>query len=212
MNLPSQHAGKAAQAVQRVQSNGLSIGSPRSSPERAASARATPAPLGGGTASTHTLPAAALGAESRHNPWSSVRMRHFVSALLVAAICGCASSNVREVQGPDGTRLKTVKCSADSHKCLEQAALSCPEAGTYRVLASESHAGGLLADLMPGPVTWYGMTYVCGQPDGKLPDFKFGGQQYIPPAVVVQPVTPAPRPTTTTCTALGGGMVTCTSN
>jgi hypothetical protein len=28
---------------------------------------------------------------------------------------------------------------------------------------------------MPGPVTWYSMTYQCGPSDGKMPAFAFRG-------------------------------------
>jgi hypothetical protein len=41
------------------------------------------------------------------------------------------------------------------------------EEARIKILNSESHAGGLLADILPGPVTWYTMTYVCGASDGK---------------------------------------------
>jgi hypothetical protein len=34
--------------------------------------------------------------------------------------------------------------------------------------ASHNHAGGLLADILPGPVTWYAMSYTCGPSDGRL--------------------------------------------
>jgi hypothetical protein len=65
--------------------------------------------------------------------------------------------------------------------------------GSYQVLDSESHAGGLVADALAGPVTWYGMTYVCGKSDGRLPSFPFRGQQYLPAA----------RPIVTNCQSFG---------
>src|SRR5262249_2062852 len=49
----------------------------------------------------------------------------------------------------------------------EQATRDCG-GGPYQILDSESHAGGLLADILPGPVTWYTMSYVCGPSDGKI--------------------------------------------
>lgn len=51
------------------------------------------------------------------------------------------------------------------------------------MLDSESHAGGLVADVLPGPVTWYGMTFACGPSDGRMPSFAFRGQTYRPPTV-----------------------------
>ena len=72
-----------------------------------------------------------------------------------------------------------MKCNVDLGKCFSQATSIC--GGSYQVVDSESHAGGTLADIFPGPVTWYGMTYVCGPSDGKYPNFPFQGQRYSAP-------------------------------
>src|SRR5262249_49811868 len=40
--------------------------------------------------------------------------------------------------------------------------------------------GGLLIDAIPGPVTWYTMTYTCGPSDGRLADFPFQGPRFNP--------------------------------
>lgn len=123
-------------------------------------------------------------------------------------LMGCGTQGAREFRAPDGSNVKSVKCTSDPHKCYESAAQSCPDGGTYRVVSSESHAGGMLADLIPGPVTWYGMTYVCGPSDGRMPDFKFQGSTYVAPPVVMQPSPARVRPSTTTCNTYGG-TVTC---
>jgi hypothetical protein len=139
----------------------------------------------------------------------------FYAILLTLILTGCATTGVTEFAGPDGTKSKAVKCNQDPNKCFVAATQSCPE-GAYRVVSSESHAGGLLADVFAGPVTWYGMTYVCGPSDGKMPDFAFRGQRYTPPPVVMtQPVVtrPAPAPAafrTTNCTQMGNS-VNCSS-
>ncbi len=129
---------------------------------------------------------------------------HYLLRLAVTTVVlgGCASAPA-EFQAPDGTKLKMVKCSSDKQECFVAASQSCAAGGTYRVISSESHAGGLLADVMPGPVTWYGMTYACGPSDGKMPDFKFQGQQYVAPQPSAQQA-----PTTTTCNSFGS-TVTC---
>jgi hypothetical protein len=121
-------------------------------------------------------------------------MRPLLLVPLLAALTGCAAT-VKEFRAPDGSAVKTVKCSSDSAKCFAAASESCPDGGTYRVLGSASRAGGLAADLIPGPITWYYMSYVCGPSDGTMPDFPFTGSQYVPPAY-----TP---PTTTRCTTIG---------
>ncbi len=101
---------------------------------------------------------------------------------LVFMFSGCASTS-SSFSAPDGSTYKTIKCSQNSTECLQKASESCPS-GVYKVISSESHAGGVVADVFPGPVTWYSITYKCGPSDGKMPAFPFTGQQYTPPATV----------------------------
>lgn len=133
-----------------------------------------------------------------------------ISLAVAALLAGCATASVKEYQAPDGTAIKTVKCTSDSSKCFELASRSCPSDGSYRVISSESHAGGLVADILPGPVTWYSMTYSCGQSDGKMPDFKFTGERYTPSVAPdtpsVAPVTVKQSPTMTYCSTIGNTM------
>ena len=132
-------------------------------------------------------------------------MRAHLLLALGSLLAGCATTSTSQFQAPDGTMVQTVKCSADPSKCFALASQSCPNGGTYRVLASESHAGGLLADILPGPVTWYSMTYACGASDGRMPEFKFVGQQYTPPPPPSQVIIKQ-RPTTTNCTQIGNSV------
>lgn len=134
-------------------------------------------------------------------------MRIYLTVLLLAVVTGCGTQTVKQYKAPDGTAIKAVKCTTDSAKCFALASQSCPNGGTYRVISSDSHAGGLLADLFPGPVTWYSMTYSCGPSDGRMPDFSFAGQQYVPPPA---PIVVKQKPTTTTCNPIGNS-VTCRS-
>jgi len=138
-------------------------------------------------------------------------LRHqAVVLVLLAVLSACATTTVTEFQAPDGTTLKTVKCTSDPAKCYAQASQSCPDRGTYRVVASESHAGGIAADILPGPVTWYSMTFACGPSDGRLPNFAWQGPQYTPPPSAPAPVLIQQKPTTTNCTRIGSS-VSCTS-
>ena len=116
-----------------------------------------------------------------------------VKIILIYALMmlfGCASTSLKEYKSPDGLSIKSVKCKSEKTKCFEQATQSCPGEGSYRILASESHAGGLVADIMPGPVTWYSMTFECGPSDGKMPDFKFTGERYTPSTPRSEPPAP----------------------
>ena len=130
-------------------------------------------------------------------------MTKYTLMLLLVALSGCATTSIKEYQAPDGTAIKTVKCTSDPAKCFALATASCQTDGKYRVLTSESHAGGIGADLIPGPITWYSMTYACGISDGKMPDFKFAGQQYTPIDLAPPPLTMRQQPTTTNCTKIG---------
>jgi hypothetical protein len=111
-----------------------------------------------------------------------------------------AAQEVTSFVGPSGRTVHQVKCKQSPQACYQAANRACQ--GPYQVLDSESHAGGLLADLFPGPVTWYGMTFSCGQSDGRLPKFTFRGQPFTPPA--------RRAPSMTNC-QMFGGTVTCQS-
>src|SRR5215467_9576146 len=92
----------------------------------------------------------------------SVGMTCFVAAALFS---GCCSAQT--IVGPSGKPIHRAKCSQSPMGCYEQATRDC-RGGSYQILDSESHPGGLLADILPGPVTWYTMSYVCGPSDGKI--------------------------------------------
>lgn len=74
-------------------------------------------------------------------------------SILAAAIflSGCF-----EVQAQ---RINSVKCNIDFNKCLETIRSVC--GGNYKVHDRGTHMGGLLADILPGPVVWFTATYSC---------------------------------------------------
>jgi hypothetical protein len=112
----------------------------------------------------------------------------YVSFVVLTSIylTGCGAGNVKKAIGPDGSEIFSTKCKSDTAECFSTAGKTCD--GSYKVLSSESHAGGVLADLLPGPVTWYGMTYVCGEVSDVLPDFPFRGPEYKPSRTVCSKV------------------------
>jgi len=83
-------------------------------------------------------------------------VRNLTAIGIAALLTGCASTGIEEVRGPSGAAMKSVKCVSDSGKCMAAASESCGN-GPYQVLDSSSNAGGVFADLLPGPVTWYRM-------------------------------------------------------
>lgn len=131
--------------------------------------------------------------------------RFFVVFACAAALSGCVSSSSEDIQGPSGATVHQAKCTGNSNGCLKTASQICK--GPYQVLDSSSNAGGVIADIMPGPVTWYRMSFQCGKSDGRMPTFAFRGQSYRPPPVVYSQPS---APTVTNCSTYAGS-VTCRS-
>jgi hypothetical protein len=136
--------------------------------------------------------------------------RYFLLGIAAICLSGCMETTATSFNGPSGAQVSSAKCQYASAGCLQQAAQTCR--GPYQVLDSDSHSGGLLADLMPGPVTWYSMTYQCGASDGKMPAFAFRGQQWSDSPTIVTsggtPASDAPRlgnsiPQTVRCQTMG---------
>jgi hypothetical protein len=100
-------------------------------------------------------------------------LRYLLLCVAALSLSGCDLTSGNSFPSPSGATFNTAKCSHTSDSCLQKAAATC--GGPYQVISSESHSGGAFADLTPGPVTWYGMTYQCGPSDGKMPVFAFGG-------------------------------------
>ena len=113
-----------------------------------------------------------------------------------------AAQQIEQFSSPSGVAVNVVKCSRKSSKCMNKAAAHCK--GSYQVIDSESHSGGLVADILPGPVTWYSMAFLCGKTDGAMPTFSFRGPEPAMPSIVIPPTV------RTTCTGFGN-TVSCTS-
>jgi len=74
-------------------------------------------------------------------------------------IGGCSTTESVKTNAYGGDAYK-VKCKNTPEACLEEAYTKCN--GTFTTLYSDSHAGGILADFIPGPTTWYALTFKCG--------------------------------------------------
>src|SRR6516225_1496402 len=95
-------------------------------------------------------------------------MKVCCAVVCVAAICGSISTAHASAL--------VAKCRQSPTDCYEQATRDC-KGGSYQIVDSDSHAGGMLADLWPGQFIWYEMSYACGPSDGRLPDFSFRGMR-----------------------------------
>ena len=145
----------------------------------------------------------------RDRYWGVTMKRRFLMVALCAlALSACVEPQQTSAIGPSGQTMLVAKCSQSPNGCYQKASETC--SGSYQVLDSYSKSGGLVADVLPGPVTWYYMTYQCGRTDGRTPTFPFRGQQYVPPPVIQAPVQTYRPPTTTTCNRFGNSL-TCNS-
>jgi hypothetical protein len=129
----------------------------------------------------------------------------FAVGFSILALSGCVPDEPTSFAAPSGELAHTVRCTADSGQCMSKAAATC--SGPYQVLDSYSNAGGLVADIIPGPVTWYTMSFSCGASDGRMPSFPFRGGQMVMPSIPARSV-----PTTQRTNCIGyGNSVSCTS-
>jgi hypothetical protein len=126
----------------------------------------------------------------------------FALAFSAYLLIGCtAGPSVKSYTGPTGEKMATVRCTKETSPCFEKASAVCG-GGTYRVSNSYRNAGGILADALPGPVTWYTMSIICGPSDGVMPEFPLRGSEPAMP--------PAPSVEKTRCTKYGN-TVDCTT-
>ena len=139
-------------------------------------------------------------------------LRRLLPVIVAMSLSGCLETSGPSFNGPSGAAVNTAKCSVSSTGCMQNASKTC--GGPYLVLDSESHSGGLLADAMTGPVTWYTMTYQCGPSDGKMPTFAFKGQQFNDSSTVIVNNAPGGSgnnlspPVTCTSRRVGGSVQT----
>ena len=83
--------------------------------------------------------------------------------------CGTDQAIKTSAYGADAYK---AKCKNTPESCLEQAYAKC--GNRFTTLYSDSHAGGILADLIPNDTAWYVLTFRCGGP-GTPPKFPWVG-------------------------------------
>jgi hypothetical protein len=113
----------------------------------------------------------------------------FVAGVVTSA---CRGTGVREIRGAGDERVYEARCKSSAADCIADARSTCSSG--YELLDSESHAGGLLADALPGPVTWYAMTFRCDVAgSSERPEFPFRGARYVEAEPAPEPAAPARR-------------------
>jgi hypothetical protein len=95
---------------------------------------------------------------------------------LVEGSGGGSSNWVPETHDRADGEIRDTKCKDSPRDCIRKAEEKC--GGEFRTIHSESHAGGAINDMLPGPVTWYFLEYQCGYSDGRMPQFPFRGAHY----------------------------------
>lgn len=108
-------------------------------------------------------------------------MKRSGTLLTLAAALATALATTFTAAPTEAAQRFQTKCKGDSRACIQEARRTCRTG--FRVLDSESHAGGLLSDVIPGPVMWYSMIYQCSNSPGYRPDFPMRGQAFRPPVM-----------------------------
>lgn len=117
------------------------------------------------------------------------------AATLLALLASYVVASAETFIGPSGKPVQQTKCSHSPKGCYNEAHNTCR--GPYQIIDSESHAGGLFADILPGPVTWYSFTYICGKSDGRMASFPLRGAAPRMPSVQFHaPAIAQPQPMT----------------
>mgnify|MGYP001191264951 FL=1 len=118
--------------------------------------------------------------------------------MITSLLNSCAGPQSQNFMTPSGNKGAQIDCVSDKTECFQKASETCGN-NSYQVIDSWSNAGGSYKDWMPGPFTWYHMQIMCGPSDGRMPEFRFKGQEYVPPK----------GPTVTKCKDSGGNTITC---
>jgi len=127
-------------------------------------------------------------------------------------LSGCAGNGEVVRASAYGEAAYKTKCTNTPESCIEDAYKRC-NGGTFSTIYSDAHSGGIIADFIPGPTTWYALTFKCGGA-GNRPDFAWRGtttQEALETMKVYQSMSPPiPKTTHTNCYKLGNSM-NCTS-
>jgi len=81
-------------------------------------------------------------------------------------LLACGRTGITPIESPrlggESSRVQyyQARCKSDVSNCFADAQSQC--GSRFTVVHQESHAGGLLADVLPGPVSWYTVTFRCG--------------------------------------------------
>ena len=82
-----------------------------------------------------------------------------IGAIGMLMLSGCVSASGHAINLPNGKIGVRTTCHPDVAECYEEAGKICTNG--YDLVSQSVHMGGTLADLMPGPVTWYNVLVEC---------------------------------------------------
>lgn len=88
-------------------------------------------------------------------------MKALLLIVVAMTVMACGAAGPRQIFSSSGNVGFTLECTHSRENCLIQAGAMCGSAG-YHILNESSHAGGLLADWLPGPVLWFNIQVECG--------------------------------------------------
>jgi hypothetical protein len=107
----------------------------------------------------------------------------FISVLFISAsLASCGMSRNKATVSSSGVTTHEVKCTDSANDCMNTANAKCPNG--FNTVYSDSHAGGVLADILPGPITWYELHFICSNSPGTPPVFAWQGPQDMTPVIM----------------------------
>lgn len=125
-------------------------------------------------------------------------MKFILPIALMMVACGTASP--KAISSPTGQKGFALECQRSRENCLSQAGSLCSNEG-YFITSESSHAGGALADWIPGPVSWFNIQVVCGQPTSG----------YMPPPIAMPSIV-LPTPSLVLRCNTNGNETVCTED
>ncbi|MBT3197488.1 MAG: hypothetical protein HN842_05035 [Gammaproteobacteria bacterium] len=95
-------------------------------------------------------------------------------------LSGCVTNTTH-----NGQAIYQIKCQGSPSGCLNAAYKRCKVAddGAYTTVHSDSHAGSMIEDTLPGTTVWYNLRYQCSQTQGRPPLFPWRGDPLSTPSV-----------------------------
>ena len=88
----------------------------------------------------------------------------FLLLAIMVIANGCSGKvAATKISGPTGGVAYIVKCKKSVAYCMQKLGTLC-KGSAYDIISDDTHAGGVFADILPGPTVWHTVVATCKQP------------------------------------------------